>query len=107
MGQVGTLFFFNFEILFMAFLCVSQQGEFKNTIKNFCGEIHAKNFWPKKVEKKKLFSCRLFPPIFFYRVFGRFSAYDDPQKKGRQRGKKKNLEVGLMQGEWGCRCSAY
>ena len=38
----------------MAFLCVSQQGEFKNTIKNFFGEIHVKNFWPKKVEKKNL-----------------------------------------------------
>jgi hypothetical protein len=101
----------------MAFLCVSQQGEFKNTIKNFLGEIHVKNFWPKKlrfffpplsslpsafvrfstsgvqkhhktlfggntcqkllaekVEEKKLFSFRLFPSIFFYRVFGRFSA---------------------------------
>jgi hypothetical protein len=58
----------------MAFLCVSQQGEFKNTSKNFFGKIHVKNFWPKKVEKKKLFSCRLFPSIFFYRVFGRFSA---------------------------------
>jgi hypothetical protein len=33
----------------MAFLCVSQQGEFKNTIKNFLGEIHVKNFWPKKL----------------------------------------------------------
>jgi hypothetical protein len=31
----------------MAFLCVSQQGEFKNTIKNFLGKIHVKNFWPK------------------------------------------------------------
>jgi hypothetical protein len=101
----------------MAFLCVSQQGEFKNTIKKLFGEIHVKNFWPKKLRfffflsslpsafvrfstrgvqkhhktlfwgntcqkllaekverKKKLVSFRLFPSIFFYRVFGRFSA---------------------------------
>jgi hypothetical protein len=57
----------------VAFLCVSQQGEFKNII-IFWGKIHVKNFWPKKVEKKKLFSCRLFPSILFYRIFGRFSA---------------------------------
>jgi hypothetical protein len=37
--------------VFMAFLCVSQQGEFKNTIKNFFGKIHVKNFWPKKLRK--------------------------------------------------------
>jgi hypothetical protein len=33
-NQVGRYlpsFFFNFEIFFTAFLCVSQQGEFKNT----------------------------------------------------------------------------
>jgi hypothetical protein len=28
----------------------------------------------KKVEKKQHFSCRLFPPVFVYRVFGRLSA---------------------------------
>jgi hypothetical protein len=44
-------FFFFFEIFFMAFLCVSQQGEFKNTIKNFLGEAHVKNFWPKIFSK--------------------------------------------------------
>jgi hypothetical protein len=64
----------------MAFLCVSQQGDFKNTIKHFFGEIHVKNFWPKKLRgKKKLFSFRLFPSIFFYRVFGRFSARGAPK----------------------------
>ena len=56
-----------------AFFCVSQQGEFKNTIKNFLGKIYVKNFWPKKLREKKLFSFRLFPSTFFYRVFGRFS----------------------------------
>jgi hypothetical protein len=44
----------------MAFLCLSQQGEFKNTIKNFLGEIHVKNFWPKKL----IFF--LFPPFRLY-----------------------------------------
>jgi hypothetical protein len=104
----------------MAFLCVSQQGEFKNTKKNFLGKYMSKTFgrWPEKLRfffsplsslpsafvrfstrgvqkhhktlfwgntcqkllaekierKKKLFSFRLFPSIFFYRVFGRFSA---------------------------------
>jgi hypothetical protein len=41
--------------------------------------LHVKNFWllAKKVENFFLshrFPCRLFPSIFFYRVFGRFSA---------------------------------
>jgi hypothetical protein len=48
----------------MAFLCVSQQGEFKNTIKNFWGEVHAEYFLPKKLREKKLFSCRFSPSIF-------------------------------------------
>jgi hypothetical protein len=62
----------------MAFLCVSQQGEFKNTIKNFFGKIHVKNFWPKKVEKKKLFSCRLSPSIFFI-SFLAVSLHEEPK----------------------------
>jgi hypothetical protein len=52
----------------MAFLCVSQQGEFKNTVghKNVLGEVHVKNFWPKKLRKKqKILSS--FPIGFFYR----------------------------------------
>jgi hypothetical protein len=57
----------------MAFLCVSQQGELKNTIKNVLGEVHVKNFWPKQLRKKPFF-LSYFPIDFFYRVFGRFSA---------------------------------
>jgi hypothetical protein len=34
----------------MAFWCVFQQGEFKNTIKKL-GEIHVKNILPKKLRK--------------------------------------------------------
>jgi hypothetical protein len=56
----------------MAVLCVSQQGEFKNTIKNFLGKIHVKNFWPKKL---RLFFPVVFSHRFFYHVFGRFSAW--------------------------------
>jgi hypothetical protein len=41
----------------MAFLCVSQQGEFKNTTNNFLEEVH--------VKKQKLVVSR---------VFGLFSA---------------------------------
>jgi hypothetical protein len=59
-----VLFFFNLGVVLMDFLCVSQQGEFKNTIKSFLKKIHVKNFWPKKLRKKHLFSCRLFPSIF-------------------------------------------
>jgi hypothetical protein len=58
----------------MAFLCVSQQGEFKNTIKNFLEKIHVKNFWPKKLREKQTFFLSSFPVDFFYRVFGRFPA---------------------------------
>jgi hypothetical protein len=60
----------------MAFLCVSQQGEFKNTIKNFLGEIHLKNFWPKKLRKKNpvVFSHRFFLSRFFA-----VSLHEEPQ----------------------------
>jgi hypothetical protein len=50
----------------MAFLCVSQQGEFKNNIKNFLGKIHVKNFWPEKLRKKKTFFLSSFPIGFFF-----------------------------------------
>jgi hypothetical protein len=67
MGWVPFFLFFK-----MAFLCVFQQGEFKNTIKAFWGEVHVNKKKAKKVEGF-FFSCRFFPS-FFYRVFGRFSA---------------------------------
>jgi hypothetical protein len=73
-NQVGRYLPFFFFFFLMAFLCVSQQGEFKNTIKNFLGEVHVKNIRPKKLREKKTFSFLLFPSVLFYRVFGRFSA---------------------------------
>jgi hypothetical protein len=65
--------FLIFEIFFMAFLCDSQQGEFKNTIKNFLGKVYVKNFCPKKLRKLNFFPFVFSHRIFFYRVFGRFS----------------------------------
>jgi hypothetical protein len=59
-NQVGRCLFFNFCDFFMAFLCVSQQGEFKNTIKTFWGSPCQK-LLAEKVEKKLFFSCRLSP----------------------------------------------
>jgi hypothetical protein len=49
---VGTCFFLR------DFLCISQQGEFKNTTKNFSGKSMPKTF-AEKVEKKILSICFL------------------------------------------------
>jgi hypothetical protein len=50
---MAPLFFsFNFYGVFVRFSTsdsMIQQGEFKNTTKNFLGEVHVKNFWPKKL----------------------------------------------------------
>jgi hypothetical protein len=59
----------------MAFLCVSQHGEFKNTTKSALGKVHAKNFLPKKIEGGKPFSCR-FPLQFFLIAFLAVSLHD-------------------------------
>jgi hypothetical protein len=61
----------------MAFLCVSQQGEFKNTTQNLLvfGESPCQKLLAEKVEKNKKKIPVVFPHRFvFYRVFGRFSA---------------------------------
>jgi hypothetical protein len=58
----------------MAFLCVSQQGEYKN----FLVKIYVKNFWPKKLRKKKLFSFRLFPSKNFI-AFLAVSLHEEPK----------------------------
>ena len=62
----------------MAFLCVSQQGEFKNTTKHFLGEIHVKNFWPKKLRKKTFFLSS-FPIEFFFIAFLAVSLHEEPK----------------------------
>jgi hypothetical protein len=47
--ELGAFLFFNyfFEIFVMAFLCVSQKGEFKTTIKTFWGKSMSKAFGRK------------------------------------------------------------
>jgi hypothetical protein len=66
-GTMVPSFFPFFEFFLMAFLCVSQQGEFKNTIKTFGGKAMSKK--SPKSWGKELFPCRFFPFDFFYRVF--------------------------------------
>jgi hypothetical protein len=61
----------------MAFLCVSQQGEFKNTTKNFFGGVHVKNFWSKKL-RKKLFFLWSFPIVFLIAFFA-VSLHEEPK----------------------------
>jgi hypothetical protein len=63
----------------MAFLCVSQQGEFKNTIKNFLGKVYGKNFWPKKLRGKKTFFLSSFPIDFFFIAFLAVSLHEEPK----------------------------
>jgi hypothetical protein len=62
-----------FLLRFCAFL---NKGSSKTPQKTFWGKSMSKafGFWPKKLREKKFFSFRLFPSIFFNRVFGRFSA---------------------------------
>jgi hypothetical protein len=62
----------------MAFLAVSQQGQFKNTIENFLGKVHVKNFWPKKLRKKTFFLSS-FPIDFFLIAFLAVSLHEEPK----------------------------
>jgi hypothetical protein len=78
LNGVGGCLFFNlfFGGFFMAFLCVSQQGKFRNTINKFLGEIHVQSFLPKKLRKTKN------PVVFSYRFFIAFlavSLHDEPK----------------------------
>jgi hypothetical protein len=65
--------FFDFFYGVFVPLDQDQQGEFKNTTKNFLGKVHVKNFLPKKMRGKNLFPV-VFSLRFFYRVFYCFSA---------------------------------
>jgi hypothetical protein len=62
----------------MAFLCVSRQGEFKNTTHKNWGNPCQKPL-AEKVEEKKLFSCRLYFPIDFFIAFLAVSLHGDPK----------------------------
>jgi hypothetical protein len=61
----------------MAFLCVSQQGAFKNTIKNVLGGNPHQKLLAEKVERKKILSS--FPFDFFGRVFWPFLCMRNPK----------------------------
>jgi hypothetical protein len=82
-NQVGrclsVVVFLIFELFFMAFLCVSQQGEFKNTIKKKIGESLCQKLLAEKVEKKQLFSFRLFPSKLFLSRFWPFLCMRSPK----------------------------
>jgi hypothetical protein len=65
--------FFPFIFSHGVFVRFSTRGVQKHYKKLF-GESPCQKLLAEKVEEKKSFSCRLFPSIFFYRVFGRFSA---------------------------------
>jgi hypothetical protein len=75
--KVEIFFVFPFR-LYPALLCVSQQGEFKNTIKHFLGEIHVKNFWQKKLRKKNFFPF-VFSHRFFFIAFLAVSLNEEPK----------------------------
>jgi hypothetical protein len=74
-GRKNRGFFFR---LFPAFLCVSQQGEFKNTTKNVLGKIHVKSFWPKKLRKKPFFLSSLSHRFFLSRFLA-VSLHEEPK----------------------------
>ena len=57
-------------LFFMALLCVSQQGEFKNTTKNFFGKSTCQKHFAKKLRGKKTFFLLFSPSIFLKRAFG-------------------------------------
>jgi hypothetical protein len=59
----------------MAFSCVSQHGEFKNTTKSFLRKVHVKKELPKKLRKTS-FSCR-FPLRFVLITFFAVSLHDE------------------------------
>jgi hypothetical protein len=75
--KVENYFFSPFR-LYPALLCVSQQGEFKNTTKHFLGEIHVKNFWPKKLRGKNFFPF-VFSHRFFFIAFLALSLHEEPK----------------------------
>jgi hypothetical protein len=57
--MVPSFLFFIFYF-YGVFVRFSTRGVQKHHKKLF-GKIHVKNFWPKKLRKKKLFSFHLFP----------------------------------------------
>jgi hypothetical protein len=77
-GMYLSVFFVFVVLKIMAFLCVSQQGEFKNTIKNLLGKVYVKNFWPKKLRKQNFFPF-VFSHRFFFIAFLAVSLHEEPK----------------------------
>jgi hypothetical protein len=82
--------FYLFLVILWRFCAFLNKGEFKNTIKNFLGEVHVKNLWPKKFWGKKTLA-----------FFGRFlavSLHEEPKNtiqifsKTRPKNLKKSQE---------------
>jgi hypothetical protein len=73
-GRCLSLFFIFFYGVFVRF---STRGVQKHH-KNFLRKIHVKSLWPKKLRKKKPFSCRLFPSIFLI-AFLAVSLHEEPK----------------------------
>jgi hypothetical protein len=69
---------FYFSFFVMAFLCVSQQGEFKNTPKKIGGSPCQKLLAKKVHLRKKTFSLSSFPSICFI-AFLAVSLHDEPK----------------------------
>jgi hypothetical protein len=63
-----------FLIFLWRFCAFLNKGSSKTPLKILFWENPCQKLLAERVEKKKLFSFRLFPSICFYRVFGRFSA---------------------------------
>jgi hypothetical protein len=65
----------------MAFLCVSQQGEFKNTTKTFWGKSisKTKNLWPKMLRKKNFFLSSFPIELFYFIAFLAVSLHEEPK----------------------------
>jgi hypothetical protein len=73
LAEKVEIFFFPLSSLPSAFVRFSTRGVQKHH-KTLFGGNTCQKLLAEKVEEKKLFSFRLFPSIFFCRVFGHFSA---------------------------------
>jgi hypothetical protein len=96
------LFFFFFGDFFYGVFVRFSTRRVQKHHKKLFGKVHVKNFWPKKLRKKKLVSCRLFPSIFLI-AFLAVSLHEEPKNtikifsKIRPK-KKKNRRVEEVNG---------
>jgi hypothetical protein len=62
-GRYAPFIFIFIFIFYGVFVRFSSRGVQKHQ-KNFLGEVHVKNFWPKKLRKKTTFFLPSFPIDF-------------------------------------------